>query len=139
MLLSLQRPAAAELAVRKRIHEALLELVMWGTQVSFKTPSHGYTAHQIVVQMSHGGGCLLALGKSLLGLPASRQHLLLLPQAFQPTPSLAHSHLLLWPTAVPPATFLSPNLLPHPSFPGQQVSLGRDTPLRPCSPSKPSC
>lgn len=145
MLLSLQRPAAAELAVRKRIHEALLELVMWGTQVSFKTPSHGYTAHQIVVQMSHGAGCLLALGKSLHGLPASRQHLLLLPQAFQPTPSLAHSHLLLWPTAaVPPSTFLSPNLLPHPSFPGQQVSLGRDTPLRPCSPppnlvADPSC
>lgn len=70
MLLSLQRPAAAELAVRKRIHEALLELVMWGTQVSFKTPSHGYTAHQIVVQMSHGGGVSLGFGQ-VAAWPAS--------------------------------------------------------------------
>lgn len=85
----------------------------------------------------------MASGKSLHGLPTSRQHLLLLPQAFQPTPSLAHSHLLPGPTTFPPSTFLSQNLLPHPSFPGQQVSLVRDTPLRLCPPpnlvTDPSC
>lgn len=106
---------------------------MWGTQVSFKTPSHGcHCPSDCRADESREGGCPLASGKSLHGLPTSRQHLLLLPQAFQPTPSLAHSHLLPGPTTFPPSTFLSQNLLPHPSFPGQQVSLVRDTPLRLC-------